>query len=98
MVHWQEVVKALSMDLTLVAEGTGSVQLQVRSWLQVCSCLLLTNDALHLVSFIVCTVTCRVSGTGNGVVVSEHQHLFCHLFIEIIMFHLLIPSVPVLTS
>lgn len=56
------------------------------------------NDALHLGSFIVRPVTCRVSGTGNGVVVSKHQHLFCHLFIEIIMFHFLIPSVPMLTS
>ena len=56
------------------------------------------NNALRLGSFRVCPVTCRVSGTGNRVVVPKHQHLFCHLFIEVIMFHLLIPSVPMLTS
>ena len=56
------------------------------------------DDTLPLGTLIVCPVTCRVSGTGNGVVVPKHQHLFCRLFIEIIMFHLLIPSVPILTS
>lgn len=80
------MVKVSSVDLTAGAEGR---KCRVMSSGLFTSPFDLHND-FHLGSFIVCPVMCRLSGTGNGVLVPEHQHLFCHLSKGIIMFHLLI--------
>ena len=79
-----EMVEVSSVDITAGVEGRKCRVMSSGSFM---SPFDLHND-FHLGSFIVCPVLCRLSGTGNGVVVPEHHHLFCHLSIGIIMFHL----------